>query len=94
MTRRVVVTGIGMVTPLGNDLNTTWNNIKEGNSGVAYTTIFDASKFPTKFCAEVKDFDADAFGDDPANWVNRGRHTKFGAGAAHQAVMDLSLIHI
>ena len=49
MTRRVVVTGIGMVTPLGNNLETTWNNIKEGNSGVASTTIFDASKFPTKF---------------------------------------------
>ena len=39
MTRRVVVTGIGMVTPLGNNLETTWNNIKEGNSGVASTTI-------------------------------------------------------
>ena len=92
MTRRVVVTGIGMVTPLGNNLETTWNNIKEGNSGVASTTIFDASKFPTKFCAEVKNFDADQFGDDPANWINRGRHTKFGAGAAHQAVMDSGIL--
>ena len=80
-----------MVTPLGNDLITTWNNIKEGNSGVAYTTIFDASKFPTKFLAEVKDFDVNVPGDDPANWVNRGRHTKFGE-SVHQAVMDSGLM--
>ena len=53
MVRRVVVTGIGMINPLGNDLATVWNGIKEGKSGVGYNTVFDASKFPTKICAEV-----------------------------------------
>ena len=53
MVRRVVVTGIGMINPLGSDLDTVWNSIKEGKSGVGYNTVFDASKFPTKICAKI-----------------------------------------
>jgi len=86
MTRRVVVTGLGSVNPLGHDVQTLWSNVKEGKSGVGYTTVFDASKFPTKISAEVKDWDVSAVGLDPADWVERGRHTKFAAGAATQAV--------
>ena len=46
MRRRVVVTGIGMINPLGNDVEVVWNKLKEGKSGVDYTTIFDASHLP------------------------------------------------
>ena len=83
--RRVVVTGVGVVNPLGNDIETVWSALKEGKSGVDYTTIFDASKFPTRISAEVKNWDISKFVDDPELWKFRGRHTKFAAGAALQA---------
>lgn len=54
--RRVVVTGLGMVSPLGNDVNTTWEGILAGRSGAADIDTFDTSAFSTKFCAAVKDF--------------------------------------
>ena len=83
--RRVVVTGVGVINPLGNDIETLWTNLKEGKSGVGYTTIFDARKFPTKISAEIKNLDiADAV-DNPELWKLRGRHTRFAAGAATQA---------
>ena len=56
--RRVVVTGMGMVTPLGNNVKDTWDNILEGKSGVSEITSFDASQFSTRFAAQVHDFDA------------------------------------
>lgn len=83
--RRVVVTGVGVINPLGNDIETVWSALKEGKSGVGYTTIFDASKFPTQISAEIKNWDiADAV-DNPDLWKMRGRHSKFAAGAAIQA---------
>lgn len=53
--QRVVITGMGIVCPLGHDVETVWAGILAGKSGVAKTTIFDASTFPTTFDAEVKD---------------------------------------
>ncbi len=61
--RRVVITGLGALTPLGNDVNTFWNGIKEGKSGAAAITKFDTEKFKTKFACELKDFDAKAHFD-------------------------------
>ncbi|MFV1964693.1 MAG: beta-ketoacyl synthase [Pirellulaceae bacterium] len=86
MRRRVVVTGIGSINPMGHDVETVWAGLKEGRSGVGYTTIFDASKFPTKISAEVKDWDVADLGEDPEVWRFRGRHSRFAAGAAKQAV--------
>lgn len=83
--RRVVVTGVGVINPLGNDIETVWAAIKEGKSGVGYTTVFDASKFPTQISAEIKNWDISDVVDDPSVWKFRGRHTKFAAGAATQA---------
>ncbi|PDZ94868.1 beta-ketoacyl-[acyl-carrier-protein] synthase II [Bacillus cereus] len=57
MNRRVVITGMGCVTPLGNDVETTWNNVANGVSGIGELTKRDAEKFPVKVAAEVKDFD-------------------------------------
>ena len=59
--KRIVVTGLGAVTPLGNDVETTWNAIVNGVSGAGPITNFDASLFKTRFACEVKDFDATAF---------------------------------
>ena len=61
--KRVVVTGVGAITPLGNDVNTFWGNIKEGKSGADWITKFDASKFKTRFACEVKGFDTDKYFD-------------------------------
>lgn len=84
--RRVVVTGMGVINPMGNDVQTMWGAMKEGQSGVGYTTVFDASKFPTRISAQIKNWDITQTGEDPQVWKHRGRHTKFAAGAAKQAV--------
>ncbi len=86
MRRRVVITGIGCVNPMGHDVETVWSGLKESQSGVGYTTIFDASTFPTRISAEVKNWDVSKIGEDLEVWKNRGRHTCFAAGAARQAV--------
>ena len=57
MERRVVITGMGAVTPLGLNLKTTWENLMRAQSGIGYISLFDASSFPVKIAAEVKDFD-------------------------------------
>lgn len=88
MRRRVVVTGLGMINPMGHDVATVWRGLREGASGVGPTTLFDASGFPTKISAEVKGWDIASTGEPAELWRNRGRHTKFAAGAAKQAIAD------
>ncbi|OUT55807.1 3-oxoacyl-[acyl-carrier-protein] synthase 2 [Stieleria bergensis] len=86
--RRIVVTGIGMINPMGHDAPTVWKGLQNGESGVGYTTLFDASGFPTKISAEVKDWDLKPE-DYPFGTIDDlGRHTKFAIGAATQAVAD------
>jgi 3-oxoacyl-[acyl-carrier-protein] synthase II len=86
MRRRVVVTGMGLVTPLGADLETVWKRLLAGESGVGYTTLFDASNFPTRISAEVRDWDLSDVGEDPEEWKLQGRHTCFAIGAAKKAI--------
>ncbi len=59
--KRVVVTGLGAVTPLGNSVNDYWNNLINGVSGAAPITRFDASKFKTRFACEVKNFNPEQY---------------------------------
>ncbi len=92
MRRRVVITGIGSINPMGLDVETVWNGLKEGKSGVGLTTIFDASKFPTKISAEVRDWDITDIGEDPQLWEKRGRHSRFAAGAAKQAIESSGIL--
>ena len=75
-----------MVNPLGHNVKEVWDALKNGQSGVDYMTIFDATNFPTRIAAEVKNWDVSKFGANPADWEMRGRHTRFAAGAATQAV--------
>ena len=86
MRRRVVITGVGCINPMGHDVETVWSGLKESKSGVGYTTIFDASTFPTRISAEVRNWDVSHIGEDAEIWKNRGRHTCFAAGAARQAI--------
>ena len=88
MRRRVVVTGMGCVTPLGCDVELMWKRLLAGESGVGYTTLFDASNFPTKISAEVLDWDLSDVGLDPDDWQHQGRHTHFAVGAGHKAVAE------
>lgn len=88
MRRRVVVTGIGMVSPLGLTPEETWENLKAGKSGVDYITLFDASEFPTKIAGEVKDFSIEKFGEPEQKWQYCGRNIEFAIAACKQAVAD------
>jgi len=62
--RRVVITGMGAVSPLGNDVETTWENLSAGRSGAAEITAFDASEYPVHFACELKEF-------DPVEWIEK-----------------------
>ena len=88
MRRRVVVTGMGCVTPLGCNVDSMWKRLLAGESGVGYTTLFDASNFPSKISAEVRDWDLSDVGENPDDWKHQGRHTHFAVGAGHKAVAD------
>ncbi len=86
MNRRVVITGMGWVTPLGHDLDGVWKRLLAGESGVAPTTIFDARTFPTQFAAEVKDFDLRSFlGPHYEQHRACSRNVGFGLAAAEMA---------
>ncbi|RIK66657.1 MAG: beta-ketoacyl-[acyl-carrier-protein] synthase II [Planctomycetota bacterium] len=86
MTRRVVVTGMGWITPLGHDIDGAWQSILGGKSGIAATTIFDASTFPTQFSSEVKSFDLRKFlGDAYDTHKDVSRQARFALAAAKLA---------
>jgi 3-oxoacyl-[acyl-carrier-protein] synthase II len=92
MRRRVVVTGLGMINPLGHRVDTVWNALKNGLSGVDYISIFDAKEYPTTIAAEIRDWDVSDCGQSVQLWSQRGRHARFAAGAAHQAIADSGLL--
>lgn len=88
--KRVVITGMGAVTPLGNDVASTWEAAKAGRSGAAPITHFDASKFKTQFACEVKNFDANEhFDRKKARQLDL--YAQYGVVAARQAVADAKL---
>ena len=86
--RRVVITGLGAVTPLGNDVASTWAGIKAGKSGIGKITLFDASDYPVRIAAEVKDFSLDAYGLDHKVVRKMARFTRFLTAASLQAIRD------
>jgi len=91
MRRRVVVTGIGWVTPLGTEIEAVWKRLLNSESGVGYITRFDASNFPTKIAAEVRNWDLSEVGENPDDWKDQGLHTRFAVGAAKKAMADSGL---
>ncbi|MBT5018968.1 MAG: beta-ketoacyl-ACP synthase II [Planctomicrobium sp.] len=91
MRRRVVITGIGCVTPIGNDVNSTWDSLKQGKSGIDFITHFDASGFPTKFASEVKNYQLGDYIENPERFQYAGRNIRFAIGAAVQAMKNSGL---
>ena len=89
--RRVVVTGMGMVTPMGPDLESTWSALLAGKSGVGTISLFDARTFPTRIAAEVKDFRLGDYLDDASRWAEHSRNTQFALAAAKMAMKDSGL---
>ena len=83
--RRVVITGLGWVTPMGHSVETVWKRLLNGESGVAPTTLFEASTFPTSISAEVKNFDVNLYVPNNADHAGAGRNTQFALAAAAQA---------
>src|SRR6185436_1980405 len=91
MRRRVVITGMGVVTPLGHSVREMFANILEGKSGVDRITNFDARTFPTTFAAQVKDFELRKYVPKAERYAKCGVNTQFGLGAARQALADARL---
>jgi len=87
---RAVITGMGVISPLGNSLEKFWNNLVEGKSGIGLLTRFDTTDLPTKVAAEVKDF-------EPTDWISKkesrhmDRFAQFAIAAAKMAVQDAKL---
>jgi 3-oxoacyl-[acyl-carrier-protein] synthase II len=86
--RRVVITGLGAVTPLGNTVEETWAGIRAGKSGAGPVTLFDAADYPVKIAAEVKNFSLDAYGLDHKVIRKMARFTRFLTAACIQAVRN------
>ena len=86
MTRQVVVTGMGWITPLGEDLHTVWSALTSGQSGIKPTTRFDASTFPTRIAGQVADsFNWKQSVRDAVQHGHPGRHTTYALHAAAEA---------
>jgi 3-oxoacyl-[acyl-carrier-protein] synthase II len=89
--RRVVITGLGAVTPLGNDVETMWTNLLQGQCGIDRITHFDPAPFDTQIAGEVKNFDPSAAFPSPKDARRSDRFAQFGVSAAHQALIDSGL---
>src|SRR5437899_891412 len=92
MRRRVVITGMGAITPLGHSVAELYQSQLEGKSGVGPIHWFDARSFPTQFAAQVKDFELSRFVKNSNRWVNSGPNSQFAAAAAQQALADADLL--
>ena len=82
---------MGIVCPMGHDVSTVWDGMLNGGTGVDCTTIFDASTFPTNFCAEVKDFDVTKYTKNPDLHKDASRGSSFAVGALAQACKEAGI---
>jgi 3-oxoacyl-[acyl-carrier-protein] synthase II len=94
MRRRVVITGMGAVTPLGQSVCEMFEAQIKGKNGVGPITHFNARRFPTTFAAEVKDFHLERFVSSCSRWNNAGLNSRFAAAAAQQALEDAGLLEL
>ncbi len=88
---RVYITGVGCITPLGNDINTLWNNIKNGVCGIDFITKLDTTDLPVKVAAEVKNFHPEDYGLDKTMIRHNDIYALYALSAAAQAMQDSGL---
>ncbi len=86
--RRVVITGIGVLSPIGNDLETFWKNCREGVSGIGLITAFDTERYDCKIAGEVKDFQPTQFYKNPKDVKRSDRYTQLSVAAAKMAIQQ------
>lgn len=89
--KRVVITGLGVISPIGNDINTFWNNAKNGVCGIGEITAYSTEGMAIKLAAEVKDFNAESFGVEKGLARRSDRFCQFALAAAQQAVKDSNI---
>ena len=89
--RRIVITGLGAVTPIGNDVEAAWKNLLAGQCGIGPITLFDASKYDTRIAGEVKQFDPAPAFPTPKDARRSDRFSQFGVYAAREALLDSGL---
>ena len=92
MTKRVVVTGMGMISPVGNDVETSWQSLIAGQSGVGLLTHFDTEGYDTKIGGEVKNFKAEEHGVDKKEARRMDRYAQFAVAATGQALRDSGFV--
>jgi 3-oxoacyl-[acyl-carrier-protein] synthase II len=92
MRTRVVITGMGVITPLGHTVEELFRSQIEGRSGAGRITSFNARRFPTNFAAQVKNFDLKAFIPDCGRWQHSGVNSRFSAAATQMALQDAGLV--
>ncbi len=90
--RRVVITGLGAVSPLGNDAESTWDGMKNGRSGIGLITHMDTEEYPVKIAGEVKDFDPKPFFKNPKDARRMDRYAHLAIPAAKMALEDSGLL--
>src|SRR5450432_2771344 len=89
--KRVVITGMGWITPMGHTIEEAWKRLLAGESGVARTSIFNAGTFPTSISAEIKNFDLSKHIADYQTHRGAGRNTQFALAACEQAWKSVGL---
>ena len=89
--RRVVITGMGLVSPLGNDLKSFWDNLSNGRSGIGPITLFDVAQYDCRIAGEVKNFDPAAWFNNPRDARRSDRFTQLAVAAAKMALADSGL---
>jgi 3-oxoacyl-[acyl-carrier-protein] synthase II len=89
--KRVVITGLGVVSPVGNDIASFWSALKEGKSGISKLTAFDASAFDSRIAGEVKGFDPQAAGMTKKEAMRMEKFVQYAMACAKQAITDAGL---
>ena len=92
MDRRVVITGVGVISPVGNNITDFWNNLVAGKCGIDTIKGYDVDSLPVKVAGQIKDFDPEANGLDKANVRRSDKYCQYAMAAAHQAMMDSALV--
>lgn len=92
MTRKVVVTGMGVISPVGNDVQTYWNNLKDGECGIDFIKSIPTDDLASKVAGEVKDFNPADYGIEPSFARKQDKFTLYAVAAAYQAVRQSGLV--